>query len=274
MKSSPIIHEYPLDPRVSAFSTTRHGGCSTGNYASFNINHYCGDDETCIARNREQLCQCLGIRNSRLFLPHQVHHTDAIAITKTTLELSSDVVLQALLENKDAITTNVPGCCIGVSTADCIPILLYDTDNHAAAAIHAGWRGTLNRIVCETIAHMKSYYNTNPRYLKAVIGPGISLESFEVGDEVYDAFAKAGFPMEQMARRFPSMHPDDTAAEKWHIDLPLCNHQQLISAGVPPSQIHSSGICTYRQSDDFFSARRLGIRSGRIFTGIMLKQPR
>ena len=274
MKNNPVLHEYALDGRVMAFSTTRHGGCSTGNYASFNINPYCGDDETCIALNRERLCQALQIPSDRLFLPHQVHQTDVLAITKTTLEQSSPMLLQAMLEDKDAITTNLTGCCIGVSTADCIPILLYDTDNHAAAAIHAGWRGTVKRIVGETIEHMKTYYHTEPRYLKAVIGPGISLDSFEVGDEVYDAFAQAGFPMEQMARRFPPMRPDGGATEKWHIDLPMCNRLQLISAGVPPSQILSSDICTYKHSGDFFSARHLGIHSGRIFTGILLREKR
>jgi copper oxidase (laccase) domain-containing protein len=97
-----------------------------------------------------------------------------------------------------------------------------------------------------------------------VIGPGISLESFEVGDEVYEAFRKEGFPMERIACRFPAAE-----GEKWHIDLWECNRQQLLSLGVPEAQIQVAGVCTYKNPDQFFSARRLGIRSGRILSGIM-----
>ena len=87
--------------------------------------------------------------------------------------------------------TNESNVCIGVSTADCIPILLYDTEHHAAAAIHAGWRGTVKHIVMKTIKEMGVVFNSVPQNLKAVIGPGISLDNFEVGDEVYEKFANA-----------------------------------------------------------------------------------
>lgn len=118
------------------------------------------------------------------------------------------------------------------------------------------------RIVEQSIARMTEVYGTNPADLIAQIGPGIHLESFEVGDEVYQAFEDAGFPMEKISKKY----------EKWHIDLPECNRLQLISAGVPESQVSVSPVCTYMQSDTYFSARRLGIESGRIFTGIILRR--
>ena len=155
--------------------------------------------------------------------------------------------------------TNLPGLCIGVSTADCIPVLLYDEQQHAACAVHAGWRGTVQRIVDHAVTAMQLSYGTDPAQLRAVIGPGISLDSFEVGDEVYDSFAAAGFEMAAISRH----------DEKWHIDLPVCNQIQLQEAGV--RAIYLSGICTYQHADRYFSARRLGIQSGRIFTAIMLK---
>ena len=95
----------------------------------------------------------------------------------------------------------------------------------------------------------------------AAIGPGISLQSFEVGDEVYQAFQDARFDMNVISRRY----------SKWHIDLWEANRIQLISAGVNPDNIEVSGICTYTANEDFFSARRLGINSGRIISGIILK---
>ena len=270
MRNNPQLHEYALDPQVTAFSTTRHGGCSQGTYASLNINPYCGDEESHVFQNRQALCDRLAVRNDRLFLPHQTHHTEVVDITEDLLQVTSPDALPFLLEGKDAITTNITDCCIGVSTADCIPVLLYDPQHHVAAAVHAGWRGTVARIVEKSVLHMQQRYGSVPQRMKAVIGPGISLESFEVGEEVYAAFAEARFPMEKLARRFPAMRKDEVG-EKWHIDLPACNQLQLLSAGLPATQILSSGICTYQQSDDFFSARRLGIQSGRIFTGIVLR---
>ena len=110
----------------------------------------------------------------------------------------------------------------------------------------------------------------NRWYMIAQIGPGISLQSFEVGQEVYDAFVDEGFIMESIACLMPASQGNEKE-EKWHIDLPLCNRLQLQEAGLLNEQIHTLHVCTYKQHADYFSARRLGINSGRIFTGIMLK---
>jgi hypothetical protein len=170
--------------------------------------------------------------------------------------------------------------------------LLYDEAHHAICAIHAGWRGTVARIAEKAVEEMKAAYGTHPEQVKAQIGPGIHLDSFEVGDEVYEAFAQAGFSMEQISKKYP---PSDSGSKflrpffserpevesftlhssfftsKWHIDLPECNRQQLMASGLSASSIAVSPVCTYLQSTDYFSARRLGINSGRIFTGILLR---
>ena len=87
-----------------------------------------------------------------------------------------------------------------------------------------------------------------------------------MGDEVYEAFAQAGFEMEYISKKFPN------PPSKWHIDLPECNRLQLVAAGIPEAQIAVSPVCTFQQSDTFFSARKLSINSGRIFTGILLQE--
>ena len=166
-----------------------------------------------------------------------------------------------LLDNTDALVTDVRGVCIGVSTADCIPVLLYDPVQKVSAAVHAGWRGTVACIVVKTVQRLCQMYGSNPSDIRAVVGPGISLDNFEVGDEVYQQFAEAGFDMSAISRRY----------DKWHIDLPECNRVQLLEAGLKEANIHASGICTYDNNNDFFSARRQGIMSGRIYTGIMMK---
>ena len=208
--------------------------------------------------------------------PHQTHQTEVRAITPSFYELSNDE-RNAFLESVDAVMTDLPGVCIGVSSADCIPVLLYDEAHHAMAAVHAGWRGTVARIVVKTVRKMEEIYHTHPQQLHAVIGPGISLRNFEVGDEVYNAFREADFPMDKIAQYYPvsaSIEDRKTSGDlmRWHLDLPECNRLQLIDCGLEKEQIQLSGICTYDRCDEYFSARRLGINSGRIFTGILLKE--
>lgn len=274
----PELHFYPLDEHVTAFSTTRHGGYSEGNYAAFNINHYCGDSEEAIRKNRELLCRLLRIDDRHLIMPHQVHQTEMVTIDQDFLGLSLEEQKDRL-EGVDALMTDVKGVCIGVSTADCIPVLLYDKVHHCSCAIHAGWRGTVKRIVEKAVGGMMGVYGTHPADIVAQIGPGIHLDSFEVGDEVYEAFEKEGFNMESISKRYPindsgskfSTIHYSLLPSKWHIDLPACNRQQLMTSGVPSSQIAVSDDCTFQQYETFFSARRLGIHSGRVFTGILLR---
>ena len=255
----PQLNYYDMGAGVVAFSSTRHGGCSKGNYAAFNINRYCGDNEDDIRQNREALCSLLHIGDDQLIMPHQVHLTRVAKIDETFMALTT-TKRQEVLEGVDALMTNLPGVCIGVSTADCIPVLLYDPVHHAACAIHAGWRGTVQRIVVKAVEAMMQDYGTQPQQLVAQIGPGIHLDSFEVGDEVYEAFAQAGFDMESISKK----------CDKWHIDLPECNRQQLIATGLMPQSVKVSPVCTFQQATDYFSARRLGINSGRIFTAIKI----
>ena len=261
MTKKPVLQYYPLGEGVTAFSSTRQGGYSEGRYGEFNINRYCGDSEEAIQKNRETLCQLLGIEDHSLLMPHQVHLAEIAVVDREMLTLPTEEIQQKL-DGIDALMTNEAGVCIGVSTADCIPVLLYDPIQRASCAIHAGWRGTVQRIVEKAVARMTEVFGSDPQNLIAQIGPGIHLESFEVGDEVYQTFEKEGFPMELISKKY----------EKWHIDLPECNRLQLVAAGIPETHIAVSPVCTFQQSDTFFSARKLSINSGRIFTGILLQE--
>ncbi|MBO4822085.1 MAG: peptidoglycan editing factor PgeF [Prevotella sp.] len=258
--TKPVLLDYDLAAGVKAFSTTRKGGCSQGNYADFNINYYCGDKRECIEANRLSLCHLLGVEPDMLVYPHQVHGVEVREVDEAFLALDKHQRAEEL-EGVDAVMTRMTGVCIGVSTADCIPVLLYDMEHRAVCAIHSGWRGTVKRIVTKAVQAMEAGFGTRPAMLKAVIGPGISLEHFEVGNEVYDAFRIAGFDMEAVARSYG----------KWHIDLWEANRLLLVECGVCPDNIQTAGVCTYAHADQFFSARRLGIDSGRIFSGIMLE---
>lgn len=260
MNKKPVLNYYDMSEAVTAFSTTRHGGCSEGNYASLNINPYCGDDSSAVASNRQLLAEELSLRADHILLPHQIHQTEVRLIGEDFFSLPESI-RQMILEGVDGVMTSMPGVCVGVSTADCVPVLIHDTQHHAVAAIHAGWRGTVARIVQKALMQLNAAFGSQPKDLQVVIGPSISVEAFEVGQEVYEQFQNAAFPLDRIAE----FHG------KWHIDLPLCNQLQLEGVGVPATQIRQCGICTYGQVSDYFSARRLGTESGRIYTGIFLK---
>ena len=124
------------------------------------------------------------------------------------------------------------------------------------------------RIAVECIRKMQEIHGCSAADIRAVIAPGISMDAFEIGDEVYRAFEEAGFDMQRISKRYPTRN----GAEKWHIDLWEANRLQLTATGVPAGNIHTTGICTYTSHEEFFSARRLGINSGRIFNGIILEK--
>ena len=237
---------------IFGFSTTRHGGCGEGAYATFNCTHYCEDNPEHVKANLETPSWLLPERPRVIVIPRQTHTAN--------VQVIKDVPTPEELQDVDAVGTQLKDFCLCVSTADCVPVLLFDKEKQVIAAIHAGWRGTVGRIVEKTIEVMRIQYGTEGKDLVACIGPSISLESFEVGDEVYAAFEEAGFDMARIARRY----------EKWHLDLWEANRVQLLANGVLPEHIEVAGICTFQRHEDFFSARRLGIKSGRILSGIML----
>ncbi len=234
---------YNTTKEITAFSTTRDGGVAID-----------------------------GIR--ALVAPqHQVHGIKTIVADEQFLSMNP-IEQQLMSFGYDAVCTNIKGVCVCIKTADCIPVLVYDTISHAVAAIHAGWRGTVQRIVEHTMSLLTSTYGTRPEDCHAIIGPGISLDSFEIGDEVYDEFKKNGFDMGRIAKRYPCTANGQNGSNdttKWHIDLWEANKLQLQHIGVKTENIQVAGIDTFTNSDRFFSARKNGLQAGRIFNGIMLR---
>ncbi len=245
-------------PDIFCFSTSRHGGYGKGLYSSFNCNSFYGDDMEAVRRNRELLCRLMPVPPLCLVIPHQIHGTEVRVIGNDFLK-NTETERATLLEGVDALVGDCSRICLCVSTADCIPILYYDTRLKVIAAVHAGWRGAVERIAEKTLRTMSQVFGTDAKDVSACIGPGISADAFEVGDEVYDAFRDAGFDMRRIAVR----------KDKWHIDLWEANRMQMTGSGIRPENIELASICTYGSHNDFFSARRMGIRSGRILSGIM-----
>ncbi len=247
---------------IQTFVTTRYGGCSRGTYSSFNCSPYCGDDPACVADNTKMLLTLLGGYPFPLILPHQVHDTVVRCIDTDFLHLNPDEQCTAL-EGVDALITDSSSCALCVSTADCLPVFFYDSVHRAVGMVHSGWRGTVGHIALCTLRAMQETYGTSPQEVRVAFGPCISQTAFEVGDEVYEAFASESFPMERIAVRY-------SKSGKWHISLQEAVRSDLQAAGVNDRCIELSARCTYTEHTDFFSARRLGISSGRILSGIFL----
>lgn len=244
------------------FSTTVQGGVSEGNYATFNLGMFSGDDN--VAENRERLAQILTIDEENIIVPHQTHG-DGILVIDDSFMAKSDMEKVKMLNGIDALVTNQKNICIGVTTADCVPVIMYEARLKILAVVHAGWKGTVSRIVEKTLDKMIDHYGCDdPQAFLMGIAPCISQEKFEVGDEVAEAFRVAGFDLDKIAYR-------NQNTGKMHINLQEANRLLLLESGIPPTNIEQANLCTYSNPDKFFSARRQTIHSGRMLTGGVLR---
>ena len=192
---------------------------------------------------------------------HQVHGSKIAIIDRPGLTRED-------LEGYDAFVTDLPGVAIGVRTADCVPILLYDPVHRVIAAVHSGWKGTVLKISQSTISLMCEHFGSLPADLRAVIGPAIGPRSFQVGEEVVEQFRDAGFPMPLI---WSHEGPGDGTPMSGghHIDLFKANRWLLEGCGLPAENIRVHAIDTYRDLS-FFSARREGVQCGRNINAIRM----
>ena len=247
-------------PGITVLQTQR-GEIETSNpYSQWNLCDYTGDDALKVLDARMQFCQQLGIDLDHLVMPRQTHSTNVKVLDKKFVDASIEEQ-DTTLESVDALVTKLSGVCIGVNTADCVPIALADPKNGVIAIAHAGWRGTVGQIAAKTVETMCKL-GANAGNIVATMGASICQECFEVGDEVVREFEQAGFDMSPIMKR-------NATTGKAHINLQEANRQVLIKAGVNPSNITLPEHCNRCEHDRYFSARRLGINSGRTFTAIL-----
>ena len=230
-----LIPETPLPTNIKAFFTTRTGGVSLPPYQTLNLSYRVGDSDDAVSENRQRLLSHLPDEPMWIKQAHGKHalHADAV-IRDSTIA--------------DATFTSTPNVVCVVQTADCLPILLYDTSGTAVAAVHAGWRGIAANIINHTIAAMQQQGR-----LVAIIGPCISGEKYIVGEDAKNALCQ--------------QHNDNKAFKKtttlgkWRTDLSLIAVNRLHAAGV--SDVFICGQCTYANKTRFFSARRDTTQTGR-----------
>ena len=217
-------------------------------YAGFNVCHYSGDSQAHIAECRAILATKFSTDEHHLIIPRQTHSCSILTITDT---LPSETELEGV----DGIVTTRRDIIIGVNTADCVPLIMVDTEAGVSAAVHAGWRGAVAGIASEALKSMKKA-GADPRNIIAVMGPSICLKCFEVGPEVAVQFDPGSVVTAGYTRPHVSLH----------------NHltDELLSLGLSESNIlpFEEKMCTRCHPTDFFSARASGVASGRVFTFI------
>lgn len=259
---------------VHGFSTRTGGVSKLGAQRVLNLGFTEWDARENVKENRRRLQAAVGVRDSQLVSLLQFH-SDAI------LHFESAPTEPA---RGDASLTKTPGLLLSVQTADCVPILLVDPRNRAVAAVHAGWRGTLARIVEKAIGKMHMQFGTQAGDLLAAIGPAIGGCCYEVGTEVAAAFSgqfanAAEFfdelrtgdepnPLQWLNMMPPGHQPPP---KKVLLSLPKANRLQLEAAGVPAANIFATDLCTGCRRDLLFSYRKEGPESGRMMAVIGIR---
>lgn len=261
--------------------TTRPGGASLlDGERVLNLGFTAWDTRAAVRANRRSLLVALGAPDMEIATLRQCHSDVIHGVTRATPPSPTG----------DAQLTRTPGLLLAVQTADCLPILLVDRERRAVAAVHAGWRGTLKRIVAKTLGRMRMAFGTRPKDVVAALGPGIGRCCYEVGAEVVQAFAgqfaaagewftptptgpqgKIAAFEELAAGHAPNplawlqMSPPGHAPPPpgLRLDLAAANRWQLLDAGLPPANIHADAECTACRTHLLFSHRREQGRTGR-----------
>jgi len=225
---------------------------------SLNLAGYDEDSAENIAENRKRFLKVFG-GDFTLASCWQTHGADVRTIRN--IEDAKDGN-----HKFDALVSDLKNVLVGVKTADCVPVLLGDTKTKSFAAVHAGWRGTVNSIVVNAVETMRETYGTDAKDLICAIGPAASCENYEIGQDVIDAFEKSFSTCGNLFQNTREGHA--------LIDLHLANKEQLLNVGIQPENIYVAPLCTIERTDLFFSYRvekKLAGKTGRLLSVIGLK---
>ncbi len=256
-----LFPDWRVSPRVHALMTTRVGGVSLPPYGRWadgrevagglNLGLHTGDDPAHVAQNRARLLSLAGARAVWL---EQVHGD--------TVVRADEIALDGPPVRADASVTSEPGIACLVMVADCLPVLLCDSNGRAVGAAHAGWRGLVSGVVEKTAQRVADLAQCGAQSLHAHLGPAIGPNAFEVGDEVREAFVAAAAPGERdaTARAFVARDlPGKSSGKpgKHYADLYALARARLARLGV--TRVTGGGACTATDRERFYSYRRDGV---------------
>lgn len=262
-----IRPDWPAPHTIKSIYTTRQGGQSQAPFDSFNLATHVGDILERVLANRQQLFDQASLPSEPFWLDQQ--HTDiALQLGSSEPNAQSEAktqISQSLAHTPpiaDASWTQCPGLVSVVMTADCLPILITNQAGTIVSAIHAGWKGLAKGIVRKTIQSFPAEITQCPEQLMAWIGPSISVQHFEVGQDVYNAFVNQNADNSRYFHAKRSLETSsESIAQKYLADLPGLVRKELNELGI--SQVYGGNLCSFAQAEDFFSYRRSG-QTGRM----------
>jgi polyphenol oxidase len=226
---------------LNAFST-RMGGTSAFASDALNLAYFKGDEKENVAENRRRFLKAIGAEDATIVTARQTHSTERCFIQTPQEAHGSQPAC-------DAMTTHLSGVLLAIQTADCLPVLIADTQSGVMAAIHAGWRGTAGRITERTVADLMLKHGANPRNSIAALGPTACAMCYEVGEDVIERYKMEFGYWRNLLVNFKE-------GGKAHLDIRAANIQQLAFCGFTEDRIHVADYCTMHQNEMFFSYRR------------------
>lgn len=254
-----VTPNWPLSSRIKAFTTTRKGGFSKGDFQGLNFGLSTPDDPRAVMANRELLYQTFQIPHNDFFLT-QIHSNLCVPIQPEWNHAGADA------SYTDQI--NTPSVIL---TADCLPILIANRKESIVTGIHAGWRSLLMDIIENSVAQLQE----DPQDLFVWLGPAISQKAFEIGPEVRSAFRYRNTLLTNLPsvdRNPEALFTDSHNAGKYYADIYGLAKLRLQNLGIPLSQIYGGDLCTYSDPDRFYSYRRDGQQSGRLASFIWIDE--
>ncbi|PZE22641.1 peptidoglycan editing factor PgeF [Paenibacillus xerothermodurans] len=258
------------DAGLTVGFTSRRGGVSEYPFDSLNCGLHVGDAPPAVVANRARLAEALQIGLDACTYGEQVHGNEVQIVTKQHAGAGVDS-RQSALQSKDAFITNEPGVFLHVMFADCVPLYFYDPVHRAVGLAHAGWKGTVLQIAKTTVEAMSVAYGTQANQLYAAIGPSIQSCCYEVDDTVISRVSETMLALSIGNDQTQSLPVYQTLPNgKYKLSLQQLNRQIMIKAGIVPTNIEISSLCTSCRTDLFFSHRKEGGKTGRMAAWIGL----
>jgi YfiH family protein len=242
--------------------TTRGGGVSEGMFSSLNLSFTRGDDRAAVLENYRRVAQLFGKTSDAFVCSDQTHTTNVKRVGKEYA--GCGVTRERPYTDVDGLVTDEPGVILSTFYADCVPLYFVDPVHRAIGLSHSGWRGTVGRMGQVTLEAMAREFGTEPRDVRALVGPSICMDCYEVSADVADAFYGEfkGHEAEILL---------DKGGGKYQLDLWRTNAIVLREAGVLPEHLAVAGLCTCCHPDLLFSHRASHGKRGNLGAFLMLK---
>ncbi|WP_409341232.1 peptidoglycan editing factor PgeF [Paenibacillus sp. MBLB4367] len=268
-----IRHWTERYPELTAGFTTRNGGVSAAPFGSLNCGLHVADADDSVVVNRTRVADAIGMPLTGWIYGEQVHGSDVARVTTADAGRGTASRSDAI-QARDAFITSETGLCLAAMFADCVPLYFYDPVHRAVGLAHAGWKGTVLQIAKQTVTAMGECFGSVPAQLVAAVGPSIGVCCYEVDDTVMDK-VKALLPEIADAEAFDSgaeTFYEPSPNGKWMLNLQQINRQIMIKAGILPSRIELTRLCTSCRVDKFYSHRKEQGSTGRMIAWIGLRK--